>query len=173
MGAAGGGIRHRRAGGLQGQQRRTFPAGLALEEGAENAQAPPSLGYYAMGDEELEEEDGDGEILGALLTHLRFVLPFLLALAFSLALAPTAATTTTGRPAFAPLASNGFALLLSSSFGSHWLVWAFLSAMLGRESGEHLAGFRHLGADVTLRIRLAGEFPSALGFACTWLLLSE
>lgn len=147
------------------------PPELALGEGREDGEATAAAA--ATEEEEDEEGEGEGAILLPLLTHLRVSLPFLLALVLALALPP--ASSPAGRLLNSKGGgTNGFALLLASTPGTHWLVWSFLEATLqGRAhaSLQQLTGFRHLLADTKLRLALATAFPPGLSFACTWLLL--
>lgn len=150
-----------------------------------------------------QEEDDEDDILSdeelrQPLAHMRFALPFLMAIVASSLLVP-------GRGPYSGLANNGFALLLSSCAGAHWWLWSYLgqstlpissssiaaaSISTATRRGETGGGvpllltlppealremrkYRGLLSDFGLRIRIAGDFPPGLGFCCTWLLLAR
>ena len=142
----------------------------------------------ALEDEEEDEEDDEDDdqrrarrkVLESLV-HLRFALPFLMAIVASLLYVPA-------RGPFSSLGGNGFALLLTSSMGSHWVLWSLVASMLAADKGRiptpatatffarqqaELLGFRHLPQDLVMRFRLAGDFAPGLGLCCTWMLLSS
>lgn len=142
------------------------------------------FGLVQQGEDEDEVEIEDEEELQGhrnvldFLAHLRFSIPFILAL-LSLLHVPA-------RGAYSSLATNGFALLLTSCVGSHWALWSLLSSMLTANTVTNtaadacaaaleteLVGFRHLPQDLMLRVKLAGDLAPGLGFCCTWMLLSN
>lgn len=138
-------------------------------------------GHLHLGDagDDIDAADGifpsfhaDREAL-RFLNHLRFSLPFVLAVLIFLPNVPAQGRSVA-------LARNGYALLLASSVGSHWTLWALVSALFSRSPGgarpgyfHELLKFRHLPQDLMVRIRLALSFHPVMGFCCVWMMLAS